>query len=181
MSCITSRSTLLRRVAATLLLVAPLAGCGGGEFAESLARLLAARFVPAPASVPRGGMRTVDFEVTCDKAALDTPFGRLGLRIRLDPQHVLPVGFSAMLPNAGPADNEGFVLVPCTGAHADPQLRIAHVAVQVQVAANAAAGAATLTGYVEVEPLLQGQPSKDSTLADLAITVSASESPTSPG
>jgi hypothetical protein len=40
---------------------------------------------------------------------------------------------------------------------------------------------ATLVAYVEVEPLTQGEPSKDSTLAELVVTVTAGEgtSPTS--
>jgi len=161
-------------------LSAALAGCGGGEFAESFVRLISARFVPAGVTLPRGATRTVVFEVTCDSAALDTPFGRLGLRVKLDPQRRLPGGLSASLATAGPTDSEGFTRIPCNGAHTDPDLRIAQVSVQLQAAADLAPMTATLTGYVEIEPLITGEPSKDSTQADLAITVSGGEG-TSPG
>jgi hypothetical protein len=166
-----------------LVLCAGLAGCGGGatgadSFVESLARLLTARFVPASLAMPRGSTRTVDLEVVCDWAGLNTAFGRLGIRVRLDPDRTLPAGFSATLNR--PLDTNGFAVFPCTGVHPDPNLRIAHVAVEVRSLANAPTSA-TLGAFVEVEPLLSGDPSKDSTRADLAVTVTPGEgsSPTS--
>jgi hypothetical protein len=169
-----------RRAVPALILGAALAGCGGGpggssDFLESLVRLLSARFVPASISMPRGSTRAVDLEVSCDRAGLDTPFGRLGIRVKLDPESRLPLGLSGTLVNVGPLDRDGFALIPCTSATTDPNLRVAHVAVQVQAAANAPVTPATLVAFVEVEPLTPGQPSKDSTRADLAITVTGGE------
>ena len=162
-----------------VLLWVPLSACGGspagaGPFVESLVRLLDARFVPTAIAVPRGATRTVDFEVVCDKAGLDTVFGRLGIRVRLDPNRSLPVGVTATIQGGSP-DAEGFVLVPCNGTHPDPNLRIAHVAVRVAAAPSTAPTSTTLVGYVEVEPLQSGEPSKDSTRADLAVTVIVGE------
>ena len=68
----------------------------------------------------------------------------------------------------------GFAVFPCTDAHATPSLRIAHVEVRVRSLANAPTSA-TLVALVEVEPLNVGGPSKDSTLANLGVTVTAGE------
>ena len=173
-------SHVARRGIPALILAAALPGCGGGpqgasDFVESLVRLLSARFVPASITVPRGSTSAVDLEVTCDRAGLDTPFGRLGIRVKLDPDGRLPAGVTGTMVNVGPLDSGGFALIPCTGAHPDPNLRIAHVAVQVQAAANAPVTSATLVAYIEVEPLVRGEPSKDSTRAELAVTVTAGE------
>lgn len=174
-------SHFARRGIPSLILAAALAGCGGSgtqganDFVESLVRLLSARFVPASLTVPRGSTRAVDLEVTCDRAGLDTPFGRLGIRVKLDPEGRLPAGVTGTMVNVGPLDSGGFALIPCTGAHPDPNLRIAHVAVQVQAAVNTPVTTATLVAFVEVEPLVRGEPSKDSTRAELAITVTAGE------
>ena len=166
-----------------LVLAGALPGCGGspngvgGDFIESLVRLLSARFDPSGVAVPRGFSRTVDFEVTCDKDALDTNFGRLGIRVKLDPEHRLPEGVTAtMVP--GP-DADGFSQVPCNGAHSNPSLRLARLPVRVQAAGNVAPVTVTLVGYVEVEPLPPAPP-KDSTRADLAVTIVVGEG-TSPG
>ncbi|HET9317989.1 MAG TPA: hypothetical protein VFQ51_20510, partial [Vicinamibacteria bacterium] len=103
------------RTALALGLVVALPGCGGnpnrsaGEFVESLVRLLSARFVPSTVVVPRGATRTVDFEVTCDNAALNTTFGRLGIRVRLDPERRLPPGLAATIAGSAP-DPRGFSL-----------------------------------------------------------------------
>lgn len=168
----------MRKRLSALVLLATSAGCGGGptgsgDFLESLARLLSARFVPASVTVLRGTTRPVDLEVVCDRAALNTPFGRLGIRVRLDPDHRLPEGVAATV--SGSPDRSGFVLFQCTGAHADPSLAVAHVAVQVQAAPGARPTAVTLVGEVEVEPLTSAAASKDSTRAELAITVPAGE------
>lgn len=175
------------RIALALLLVGALPGCGGnpnggaGEFVESLVRLLSARFVPSSVVVPRAAARTVEFEVACDKAGLDTVFGRLGIRAKLDPERRLPEGVTATFVDAPSPDPSGFRLYPCTGLHPDPNLRIAHLSVRVQAAANVAPTTVTLLGYVEVEPLNPNELSKDATRADLAITVVVGEgtSPTS--
>ena len=56
--------------------------------------------------------------------------------------------------------------------HPNPNLRMVRVAVQVQAAPTAAPTTSlTLVGYVQVEPLETGGPSKDATFAQLAITV----------
>ena len=168
------------RIALALLLAGALPGCGGNpnglaaDFVESLVRLLSARFVPSAVVVPRGATRTVDFEVTCDKAGLDTPFGRLGIRAKVDPDGRLPEGVTATLLNANSLDASGFSHYRCDGTHPDPNLRIAHLSVRVQAAANVAPMAVTLVGYVEVEPL-DPAPSKDGTRADLPITVVVGE------
>ncbi len=166
-------------VVCALLLWTPLSACGGGPagagpFVESLVRLLDARFVPTAVAVPRGATRTVDFEVVCDKAGLDTVFGRLGIRVKLDPNRTLPEGITATIPGVS-TDASGFALVPCNGAHPDPNLRIAHVAVRVAAASSIAPTTTTLVGYVEVEPVVSGEPSKDSTRADLAVSVIVGE------
>jgi hypothetical protein len=171
---------LSRWVALALGLLVPLPGCGGSpggnsEFVESLVRLLSARFVPASVVVPRGASRTVDFEVTCDNAGLNTVFGRLSIRVKLDPERRLPEGVTAVFVDPSPPDASGFRLYPCNGTHADPNLRIAHLPVRVQAAGNVAPATVTLVGYVEVEPLTTGTPSKDSTLADLPVMVVVGE------
>ena len=108
--------------------------------------------------------------MTCDNDALNTVFGRLGIRIKLDPNHRLPGAVSATLPGA--LDADGFYQTPCSTPTADPGLRIAHVPVVVNVAAGTAALSTTLEAYIEVEPLVP-QPSKDSTVAQAALTVGA--------
>lgn len=160
-----------------LFLVAALPGCGGGtgtgagDFVESLVRLLSAQFVPASVTVPRGTTRTVDFEVVCDWSGLNTAFGRLGIMVKLDPDRSLPAGVTATVVDGVP-DSNGFTPFPCTGTHPNPNLRITHVAVQVRAAPLAAPTTSlTLVGFVQIEPLISGDPSKDSTRADLAITI----------
>jgi hypothetical protein len=166
------------------LLGAGLTGCGGGgpnganDFVESLVRLLSARFVPATMNVPRGGTRTVDLEIVCDRGGLQTVFGRLALQVKLDPERSLPPGLSATL--SRPLDPAGFALFPCEGTHPDPELRIAHVEVRLQTQASAPVMSATLVALVQVEPLIAGEASKDSTRANLTVTVPAGEG-TSPG
>ena len=167
----------LRRVVAALALVA-VAACGGGDFAESFVKLVTARFVPAQATLLPGASVTADLEVSCDRAALDTVFGRLGVRVRLDPSHTLAGGVTATL--GGVADAEGFHLFPCNSATSDPDLRVAHIPVTIAVAAGTPALATTLQAYVEVEPLLVGEPSKDNTSAQMVVTVGAVEAPVAP-
>jgi hypothetical protein len=169
-----------RTRAAAWCLAAALAGCGGGDFAESFVKLVTARFVPANISPQRGSTAQVEFEVTCDHAGLDTPFGRLGLQVKLDPQARLPAGITVTPQNSSP-DKNGFYPYPCTTPISNPDLRVAHVAVQVVVGAEVPAGAYTLLGFVQIEPLASGEPSKDSTTAEPAINVAATGTPSTPG
>jgi hypothetical protein len=167
-----------RGVPLAVILLTAIAGCGGNtgasDFVESLVRLLNARFVPSSVNVPRGATRTVELEVTCDKAGLDTVFGRLGIRVKLDPLRTLPAGITATLVGAPAPDGEGFSLVPCNALHNDPNLRLAVLQVRIQAAVSTAPTTTSLLGLVEVEPLA-GAPSKDSTRAELAINVPAGE------
>ena len=91
-----------RVYAAALCLAAVLAGCGGGDFAEHFVKLITARFVPASISPPRGSPVQVEFEVTCDRAGLDTPFGRLDVQVKFDPEASLPAGIT-VAPQGGSA------------------------------------------------------------------------------
>jgi hypothetical protein len=161
----------LRRAATAFTVAATLSGCGGSDFVESLVRLISARFVPAESALAAGGTRRVELEVSCDREGLDTPFGRLGIQIRLDPEQQLPAGVTATLVSAEMPDAEGFVLLPCRDPTADDNIRVAHVMVDLAAAADATAGASTLVALVRIEPMRSGEPSKDSTTAALAIAV----------
>jgi hypothetical protein len=176
----TSHPASGRAHAAALCLAAVLAGCGGGDFAESFVKLITARFVPASISPSRGSTVNVDLEVTCDRAGLNTPFGRLGVQVKLDPESRLPAGITAT-PQGSVPDQNGFYLYPCNTPTGDPDLLAAHVSVRIVVGAEVAAGNYTLVGFVQVEPLASGEPSKDSTTAELAIHVSPSGTPPTPG
>jgi len=165
--------------AAALCLAAVIAGCGGGDFAEQFVKLITARFVPASISPPRGSTAHVDFEVSCDRAGLDTPFGRLDVQIKLDPEHHLPAGITAT-PQRSAVDQNGFSFHRCNTPTGDPDLFVAHVAVDIVVGAEVPAGTYTLVGFVQVEPFDSTEPSKDSTTAELAIHVSA-PTPSTPG
>ena len=169
------RSTRARLLAACAALAATLPGCGGGDFAELFVKLITARFVP-PQVAASLGVHRVELEVSCDRAGLNTPFGRLGIQIKLDPDRRLPASVTAT-PVGAPVGADGFTLYPCTGATADPDLKIAHVIVDVNVAGEAApASAITLLALIQIEPLVTGEPSKDSTTAELALTVGATPS-----
>ncbi|HEX6706526.1 MAG TPA: hypothetical protein VF169_17335 [Albitalea sp.] len=166
-----------RRLSA-LALAGLLAACGGGEFTESLVRLISARFVPAEATVAPGATRRVQLEVQCDRDALNTTFGRLGIRVRLDPSH-LPAGVTATLVGTF-ADAEGFSLVQCDSPSTTEGLRMTRLEVDLTASAGAAATTARLGTYIEVEPLA-GQGSKDNTSAEMAVSVSGTAAPTTPG
>jgi len=169
-----------RFYAAALCLAAVLAGCGGGDFAEQFVKLITARFVPASISPPRGSTANVDLEVSCDRAGLDTPFGRLGVQVKLDPEHRLPAGITATPQGASP-DPNGFYTFPCNTPTGSPDLRVAHVAVRIVVGAEVAATTYILVGFVQIEPLDDTEPSKDSTTAELAIHISTAPTPSTPG
>jgi hypothetical protein len=169
-------------------MLACLASCGSGDdlagVEEALAHLITARFAPSGLSVPRGATLTVDLEVLCDYNALLQ--GSLGIRGTLDPQHRLPDGLRATFVNppeitGSPIDANGVVHVPCAGSTGDPNLRVAHLPVRVEAAAGMAPTSATLLGFVEIEPERAGGPSKDTTLANLAVTVTAGSGGNTPG
>jgi len=172
-----SASTPARAVAICVL--AALVGCGGGDFAEQFVKLITARFVPASVTLSRGSSLNVDFEITCDRDGLETAFGRLSVLVKFDPDAHLPTGITVTPLGASP-DSEGFWRYPCSSPGASAELRVEHVTVHVAVSAEAATGNYTLQGLVKIEPLDSDQPSKDSTNANLAIAVSASDAPTTP-
>jgi len=167
--------------AAALCLATLLAGCGGGDFAELFVKLITARFVPASISAPRGSPVQVEFEVTCDRAGLETPFGRLGVEVKFDPDANLPAGINVAPQGGSEPDAEGFRRYPCNAPGADADQRMAHVMLQIVVGTEVPAGSYTLVGFVQVEPLVSGEPSKDSTTASLTIVVSTGSTPTPPG
>jgi hypothetical protein len=165
----------MRLLVPWVALTATLLGCGGGEFAELFVKLITARFVPAQVTASLGVHR-VELEVSCDRAGLNTPFGRLGIQVKLDPDRRLPAGVTAT-PVGAPVGADGFATYPCTDPTATPDLKLAHVMVDVNVVGEAApASAITLIALIQVEPLVAGEPSKDSTTAELALAVAAAPS-----
>ena len=179
----TGTSSLLHNGARALLaigLTAVLASCGGGEFAELFVKLISARFNPVAVSMTPASTRTVELEVTCDRAGLDTPFGRLGVRIKLDRNRTLPSGVTAV-PMGSVPDRDGSSLYPCATPTANADLRVARIQIQLTTGTLVPSLTTALNAYVEVEPLVQGAPSKDNTEAQLAITVTAGGSPGSFG
>lgn len=157
-----------------LALVTVLAACGGGEFAELFVRLITARFVPAEIVVARGSTQRVELEVTCDRDALDTPFGRLDVEVRFDPPP--PAGIVASFPGAT-LTADGYAQADCNDPTADPALRIARIPVDIGVATTSEVVAWSAVARVRIEPLTSGDPSKDETLAELAVRVVAPATP----
>src|SRR5262247_1941895 len=118
---------------ATLGLLAALSACGGGnDFLESLVKLLTARFVPSSVSAARSSAGSSQLEITCDRAGLDTTFGRLGVEIKLDPDKRLPAGISAELLGL-PPDADGFSRTACNSPGSTDELRKATLPVRVSV------------------------------------------------
>jgi hypothetical protein len=173
-----------RAGALILAACAALGACGGGGDGDGLAELLAplirARFVPPALALVRGATQRVELEVTCDRDGLDTVFGRLNIEVRLDPDHKLPASLSARLLDSAP-NPEGYAGYPCNAPLADPNLRLAHVPVEIVTSAEAAAGSFSLVALVRIEPLVRGEPSKDSTLAELALSLGSPGTPSTPG
>ena len=163
-----------RRTTAAMLLVA-LAGCGGNDFTELLARLITARFVPATVTLSPGASTGVDLEITCDDAALNTNFGRLGVRYRLDPAVVVPAGVGVIFPAF--VDSDGFSFAACNAASPDPSLKVGHVAVIVRVAVGTPPQSGVVRVLLEVEPEIAGGQSKDSTSAGLTVRVAEAATP----
>ena len=171
---IDSLTSAARRTTAATLLIA-LAACGGNDFTELLAKLITARFVPETVTLSPGAGTGVDLEITCDDAALNTQVGRLGVRYKLDPAVVVPVGVDLTFP--GSVDSDGFYVVACNTASADPNLKVGHVAVAVRVAVGTPPQSAVLRVLLEVEPENNGMASKDSTSAELTIRVAEAATP----
>ncbi len=162
------------RCITTLGLTAALVACGGGDFVESLVRLISARFVPAGLLLTAGATDTLQLEISCDRDGLNTAFGRLGVFVKLDPDGVLPAYGLTVTPTSGGAvDAEGFRHYDCVGPTPDPEVLITRITVQVTASATAAPATSVLVANVKVEPLSVGQGSKDGTSAEVPITVSA--------
>lgn len=151
-----------------------LSGCGG-EVAELLTKQITARFVPSQTTVAAGSTRTVELEVICSFAGLESPFGRLALNASLARGGNLPPGVTAALVggDAPSPPVPGYRRFRCTDPHPDPALRVAHIPVQITAAPGTAAQVLSLLAYVEIEPLRDGEPPKDATTATLDVVVTA--------
>lgn len=159
-----------RRVTAGLALCALLAACGSGGLAELLVKLITARFEPSELTLGRGSTQRVALQVTCDLEGLNTPFGRLDVQVRFDPDRLLPPGLQALPVGADP-DPEGWRGYPCSDPHPDPSLRAATIAIDVSASAESTLTDETLLAVVRLEPLGAGEAPKDTTTAELVLRV----------
>ena len=72
-----------------------MAGCGG-DAVELVVRLIVADFQPDSVTVAPGSTTTHWLDVTADNDGLESLFGQRGVRVRLDPDHALDVGVTAV-------------------------------------------------------------------------------------
>ncbi len=94
-------------------------------------RLISARFVPEAVTVERGSTQRVELEVSCDRTGLNTDFGRLGIQVQLDPNRQLPAGVTTTLRGGVASSAPDFASFSCEGPTPDPELLVAHIAVDV--------------------------------------------------
>ncbi|MBL0093697.1 MAG: hypothetical protein IPP50_15980 [Piscinibacter sp.] len=163
------------RPALALLLAALglLAACGG-QVAESLARLIEARFVPATQAVERGTTQRVTLEIRCSDG-IESPFGRLGVEMRVDAATSLGLQATTIGTTAGRPGgySEGFQKTPCRQPTGADGISEALVPMDVSADAAMAPGTYVLRMRVQVEPISTGDLPKDQTFADLTVVVTA--------
>jgi hypothetical protein len=151
--------------------MAGLTGCGEDEAGEPFVRLIVAEFEAGSTTVSAGTSRTLILKVTADNSGLDSDFGRLGIRVKLDPNHDLGEGVTAEPLDAIGVDDEGHHLYPCTEPAEAPGQSKVDVVVRITVAPGTTTHTETLLAYVDIEPLAEGEPSPDATTDELAIVV----------
>lgn len=168
-------ASVWRNAAALVLGTTLLLGCGGGGngggIVPLLVALIRADFVPPSATVPEGGSTTVQLIVRCDRDGLNTAFQRLQLRVKVDPDGLLPQVQATLATPPIVIDAEGFARYNCNTDTPDPQVKQATINLSVTGSLTAPAREARLQVYIEIEPLGPGQPSRDATLAELDLTL----------
>ncbi len=92
--CTHRRSGILTGLLVALGMTA-MAGCGG-DAVELVVRLIVADFQPDSVTVAPGSTTTHWLDVTADNDGLESLFGQRGVRVRLDPDHALDVGVTAV-------------------------------------------------------------------------------------
>lgn len=167
----------LMRAAATLALcAATLIGCGGGAgysegIAPFLVALIRAEFSATTLSLPAGASSTVRLTVRCDRDELNYPFGRLRVGVRLDPDGLLPTGIQATVAQTPDAVIDGIDYHRCIDDTLDPEVKLLVLDVILTVTADTAAGSHVLQALLQLEPERAGEPSRDSTLAELNLSI----------
>ena len=169
------KTTQLMRATATLAVcTATLLGCGGGAgysegIAPFLVALIRAEFSATTLSLPAGASSTMRLTVRCDRDELNNPFGRLRVGVRLDPDRLLPPGIQATVAQAPEFEAEGFAYHRCITDTPDPEVKLLELDVTITAAAGAATGSWVLQALLQLEPERPGEPSRDSTLAELTL------------
>lgn len=150
-----------------------LAGCGGPT-AEALARLIEARFLPETQTVERGTTQRVTLEIRCSDG-LESPFGRLGVEMRVDASTSLGLRATTIgtTPGLSGGYSEGFEKTPCRQSTGADGISQALVPVDVSADAAMAPGTYVLRMRVQVEPISDDDLPKDQTFADLTVVVTA--------
>jgi hypothetical protein len=158
-------------LAPTLAAALAFAGCKGPA-AELLVRLIEARFTTDSLTVERGTTRRVTLEIRCSDA-LESPFGRLGVEMRVEDPGQL-AGLQAVTIGTDPSTySPGFWLADCRDPTGAAGISQALVPVDVTADAAMAPGTYTLRIRVQVEPVSRGDFPKDQTFADLRVVVTA--------
>ena len=163
---------LMRAAAALAVCTATLLGCGGGAgysegIAPFLVALIRAEFSPPAVTQPAGSSSTVRLTVRCDRDELNNPFGRLRVGVRLDPDRLLTPGIQATVAQAPEFEADGFAYHRCITDTPDPEVKLLELDVTITVAASVASGSWVLQALLQLEPERPGEPSRDSTLAEL--------------
>jgi hypothetical protein len=171
------KTTKLMRAAATLALsTAALLGCGGGAgysegIAPFLVALIRAEFSATTLSLPAGASSTVRLTVRCDRDELNYPFGRLRVGVRLDPDGLLPAGIQATVAQAPHTVIDGIDYHRCIADTLDPAVKQRELDVTLTAATDVAPGSYVLQALLQLEPERAGEPSRDSTLAELNLSI----------
>lgn len=159
-----------RRCLPILAIFALLAGCGD-ETEELFVRLVVAEFEPEAATLIVGSTTTLSLRVTADDDGLESDFGRLGIRVKLDPHDLLPDGITAVPLDEESRDDEGYYYYDCDEPAEAAGQSVVVVPVRFTVDAAFAPTELALLAYVDIEPISSGDPSPDSTTDEMPITV----------
>ncbi len=170
-SCSISRRSVLRSLP-ILAIFTLVAGCGD-ETEELFVRLVVAEFQPEATTLIVGSTTTLSLQVTADDDGLQSDFGRLGIRVKLDPHDMLPDGITAVPLDERSRDDEGYYYYDCDEPAETAGQSVVVVPVRFTVDAAFAPTELALLAYVDIEPISVNDPSPDSTTDEMSITVVA--------